>query len=171
VDEAFMDAVPGEPESLAGATVPGLVVVRSLTKTWALAGLRVGYVLGGAELVERLAAAQPLWAVSTPALAALEACSSPRARAEAGAMARAVAADRAYLIGRLDDIGVGTVQDPRGPFVLARTGHDVWAALRERGFAVRRCDTFPGLDRGWLRVAVRGCETTDAFISALGGLL
>ena len=46
VDEAFMDAVPGEPGSLAGrADLPGLVVVRSLTKTWALAGLRVGYLL------------------------------------------------------------------------------------------------------------------------------
>jgi histidinol-phosphate aminotransferase len=40
VDEAFMDAVPGEPETLAGsADVPGLLVVRSLTKTWGLAGL------------------------------------------------------------------------------------------------------------------------------------
>ncbi|WP_106516502.1 Rv2231c family pyridoxal phosphate-dependent protein CobC, partial [Streptomyces himastatinicus] len=46
VDEAFMDAVPGEPASLASRTdVPGLVVLRSLTKTWGLAGLRIGYVL------------------------------------------------------------------------------------------------------------------------------
>ena len=42
VDEAFMDAVPGETQSLADATVPGLVVLRSLTKTWGLAGLRAG---------------------------------------------------------------------------------------------------------------------------------
>lgn len=40
VDEAFLDAVPGEREALAGRTeVPGLVVLRSLTKTWGLAGL------------------------------------------------------------------------------------------------------------------------------------
>ena len=50
VDEAFMDAVPGEREALAGRTdVPGLVVLRSLTKTWGLAGLRIGYVLADPE--------------------------------------------------------------------------------------------------------------------------
>ena len=46
VDEAFMDAVPGEPETLIGAEMTGLVVLRSLTKTWGLAGLRAGYAVG-----------------------------------------------------------------------------------------------------------------------------
>ena len=68
VDEAFADCLPGERESLASrANLEGLVVVRSLTKTWALAGLRVGYVLASADVVALLAAAQPLWPVSTPA--------------------------------------------------------------------------------------------------------
>ncbi|WP_220036150.1 Rv2231c family pyridoxal phosphate-dependent protein CobC, partial [Modestobacter versicolor] len=88
VDEAFADTVPGEPGSLAGRTdLPGLLVVRSLTKTWGLAGLRVGYALGPADLVAALAAQQPHWPVSTPALAALVACSTPAARAEAAAAA------------------------------------------------------------------------------------
>lgn len=66
VDEAFMDAVPGEREALAGRTdVPGLVVLRSLTKTWGLAGLRIGYVLAAPETVALLERAQPLWPVST----------------------------------------------------------------------------------------------------------
>src|SRR5882757_2184145 len=38
VDEAFADAIPGEPESLAGAALPDVLVLRSLTKTWSLAG-------------------------------------------------------------------------------------------------------------------------------------
>ncbi|WP_344368399.1 Rv2231c family pyridoxal phosphate-dependent protein CobC, partial [Streptomyces indiaensis] len=84
VDEAFMDAVPGEREALAGRVdVPGLVVLRSLTKTWGLAGLRIGYVLAAPETIEELERAQPLWPVSTPALAAAEACVGPRALAEA----------------------------------------------------------------------------------------
>jgi histidinol-phosphate aminotransferase len=173
VDEAFMDAVPGERESLAApSTVPGLVVVRSLTKTWALAGLRVGYVLAAPDLVDRLAEAQPLWAVSTPALAALEACSTPGALAEAERMAVGVAADRAYLLDRLHGLGVETVHGPRGPFVLAQVGTpDIRPALLDRGFAVRRGDTFPGLDDGWLRIAVRDRGTTDAFARALAEVL
>lgn len=79
VDEAFMDAVPGEREALAGRMdLPGLVVLRSLTKTWGLAGLRIGYVLAEPEVIAQLAAAQPLWPVSTPALVAAEACVARR---------------------------------------------------------------------------------------------
>ncbi|NEA41060.1 aminotransferase class I/II-fold pyridoxal phosphate-dependent enzyme, partial [Streptomyces sp. SID11385] len=83
VDEAFVDTVPGERESLASRTdVPGLLVLRSLTKTWGLAGLRIGYVLGAPRTLAALAEAQPLWPVSTPALVAAEACSAPAAFAE-----------------------------------------------------------------------------------------
>lgn len=77
VDEAFADCLPGERESVAGhSDLTGLVVIRSLTKTWGLAGLRVGYLLAAPGIVARLAAAQPLWAVSTPALAACVATAS-----------------------------------------------------------------------------------------------
>ncbi|MEO6204832.1 MAG: aminotransferase class I/II-fold pyridoxal phosphate-dependent enzyme, partial [Mycobacteriales bacterium] len=77
VDETFADCVPGEPELLAGrGDLPGLVVVRSLSKTWALAGLRVGYLLAAPELVERLRQAQPASPVSTLALTALDTCSA-----------------------------------------------------------------------------------------------
>ncbi len=44
-------------------------------------------------------------------------------------------------------------------------------ALRERGYAVRRGDTFPGLGPDWLRVAVRDTATTDAFVDALRRVL
>ena len=46
VDEAFADAIPDEPESVAELQLPDLLVLRSLTNTWSLAGLRVGYALG-----------------------------------------------------------------------------------------------------------------------------
>ncbi|WP_406352814.1 Rv2231c family pyridoxal phosphate-dependent protein CobC [Streptomyces hirsutus] len=177
VDEAFLDAVPGEREALAGRTdVPGLVVLRSLTKTWGLAGLRIGYVLAGPETIGLLTRAQPLWPVSTPALAAAEACVGPRALAEADEAARRTATDRSRLLtglGEFADRGVRAVEGAEGPFVLLRLPHA--AAVRERlralGFAVRRGDTFPGLDQRWLRVAVRDRGTTDAFLEALGQAL
>lgn len=177
VDEAFMDAVPGECEALAGRTdVPGLVVLRSLTKTWGLAGLRIGYVLAAPETVAELERAQPLWPVSTPALAAAEACVGPRALAEAADAARRVAVDRAHLVAGLRefaDRGLRVVEPAEGPFVLVRLEHaaTVRRRLRALGYAVRRGDTFPGLGEEWLRVAVRGRVVVDGFLEALGRAL
>ena len=173
VDEAFADTVPGEPASLAHRRdLPGLLVVRSLTKTWGLAGLRVGYALGPAALVARLAAAQPHWPVSTPALAALVACTSPAARAEAAAAAEQLTASRAALLAALPP-GAAVAGEPRSSFVLLRVpgGERVRTALRARGWAVRRGDTFPGLTPDHLRVAVRDPATSRDFAADLADIL
>ena len=173
VDEAFADTVPGEPESLAARRdLPGLVVVRSLTKTWGLAGLRVGYALGHAPLMARLAAQQPHWPVSTPALAALVACTTQSARAEAGDAAHLLDHWREALVERLPS-SVTVEGRPRSSFVLLRVpdGTRVRAELRERGWAVRRGDTFPGLTGDHLRVAVREPAVSRAFAAALTDVL
>lgn len=180
VDEAFSDTTyrPGnacEPESLASRRdLPGLVVVRSLTKTWALAGLRVGYLLGPAALLPRLAAAQPLWPVSTPALAAAIACASPAAVAAEREIAALLAGDRAHFLRRLAHVPKLTVAGaPASAFLSVRLeGADgIRRELRRRGYAVRRGDTFPGLGADWLRVAVRDTATTDAFTDVLSAVL
>ena len=92
VDEAFADSIPGEPESLAGDALPDVLVLRSLTKTWALAGLRVGYALGAPDVLARLTAQRAHWPVGTLQLTAIAACCAPQAVAEA-------AADAAQLVG------------------------------------------------------------------------
>ncbi|SHH09915.1 L-threonine O-3-phosphate decarboxylase [Jatrophihabitans endophyticus] len=173
VDEAFADAVPGEPESLAGESHPGLVVVRSLTKTWGIAGLRAGYVLAGHETVDRLRDVQPAWPVSAPALAAAAACSLPAAVVEAEAWAAALGAVRDDLVTRLGAIpDVRVVPAPAASFVLVETPcDDVRTRLLRRGFAVRRGETFPGLGARWVRIAVRDTATSTALADALRAAL
>lgn len=174
VDEAFIDTVPGERGSVSGgAGVPGLVVVRSLTKTWGLAGLRVGYLLASPSLVGALVAAQPPWAVSTPALAAIEACTAPSAVAEADAAARRLEGERRYLVEELERRGVAVVAPSSTSFVLARTpaGDTVRERLRHNGVAVRRGDTFPGLGCDHLRIAVRDVRRTAVLLAALDDVL
>jgi histidinol-phosphate aminotransferase len=170
VDEAFADCLPGERESVAGhGDLTGLVVIRSLTKTWGLAGLRVGYLLAAPDTVRLLAAAQPLWAVSTPALTACVATASAAALREAGEWAAALAAERAHLLRRLAAVGgLQVVPDAAASFVLLGTRvADVRARLLGHGFAVRRGETFPGLGPDWIRVAVRDEATSDWFTEAL----
>jgi histidinol-phosphate aminotransferase len=169
VDEAFMDAVPSERGSWAGRPQPGVLVIRSLTKTWGLAGLRIGYLLGQPAVLDALRAAQPLWPVSTPALAAAQACSAAAAVHIAEADAVALGADRDYLVAELARIGIGVAGRPQAPFVLAwvDSGERLRLGLRDRGIAVRRGDTFPGLSSDWLRIAVRSRESTDQLICAI----
>ena len=174
VDEAFGDAVPGEPDSLAArADLPGLVVVRSLTKTWALAGLRVGYLLAPPDLVVRLRDAQPLWAVSTPALVALETCLARGPVAAAEKDARQIAAERDALSAALTAVGVEVAPGSQAPYLLCRVPGraDVREALRERGIAVRRGDTFPGLTAEHWRTAVRGPQESALLVDALADVL
>jgi histidinol-phosphate aminotransferase len=171
VDEAFMDAVPGEPESLAAAAaVPGLVVVRSLTKQFGLAGLRAGYLLAAPGVVEALRHGRPLWPVSSLALAATEACMTDTAATHSRRWAEDTTRARerlASLLGALP--GVHVVEPAAASFLLMRVprGEKVRCRLRARGFAVRRCDTFPGLGVDWLRVAVRDEPTGRRFVQAL----
>ena len=68
VDEAFIDLLPAEA-SLAGELPSNAVVLRSFGKTYGLAGLRLGFAIATAPLVERLCEELGPWAVSGPALA------------------------------------------------------------------------------------------------------
>ncbi|WP_192899831.1 cobyrinate a,c-diamide synthase [Janibacter hoylei] len=170
VDEAFVDAVPGERESLLDGDLAGLLVVRSLTKTWAVAGIRAGYVVGDAELVTALAAHQPHWSVGSLALRLMTETATPAALAEAARAADEFTIWRAHLTRGLHALGVPTGGEA-APFVLARVGAGVHGALRDAGWAVRRGDTFPGLDPTWVRIAVRDPHTIDGLLRELGHIL
>lgn len=156
VDEAFADAISGERESLAGHSYPDVVVLRSLTKTWALAGLRVGYALGAPHVLARLASRRGHWPVGTLQLEAIAACCAPEAVALAHAAALDLAALRHALVAALREVGV-TVTEGVAPFVLfAVPDADLMRSrLAAKKIAVRRCDTFVGLGGAHLRAAVR----------------
>ncbi|WGX99055.1 Rv2231c family pyridoxal phosphate-dependent protein CobC [Nocardioides sp. L-11A] len=168
VDEAFMDCVPGEPESLAGVPLDGLLVLRSLTKHWGIPGIRAGYVVGGPAVIADLARAQTPWSVGTTAVAAVVACTSVEAGREARRRAELIRDWREHLEKGLADLGIPHLPSAAS-FVLARVGDGVHARLRASGIAVRRADTFPGLDGSWIRIAVRPPDTTDLLLAGLAG--
>lgn len=174
VDRAAPASVTGptplaEPESLAGLSAPDVLVLRSLTKTWALAGLRCGYALGAPEVLARLSQGRPHWPLGTLQLEAIIATAAPAAVAEARREADRIAVERAAMIERLTALGVDVHTPATGPFLLlaVRDGALVRKQLADRGIAVRRADTFPGLGPDHLRVAVRGPAEVDRLIEGL----
>jgi cobyrinic acid a,c-diamide synthase len=168
VDEAFMDAVPLEPESLTGVRQQGLLVVRSLTKTWSVPGVRAGYIVGDRAVVADLEAQQPPWSVSTTALAVLAVTASAHARDESARRAALIDEWRTRLV---RDLPLPVAGDPRTPFLLVMGPPGLREALRAEGFAVRRGDTFPGLGPEWVRIAVRPPEESGPLIAAIEKVL
>ncbi|MFC6013401.1 pyridoxal phosphate-dependent aminotransferase [Nocardia lasii] len=163
----------GEPESLAALSAPDIVVFRSLTKTWALAGLRCGYALGAPEVLARLAHGRPHWPLGTLQLEAIIATAEPAAVAESRRYAERIATDRAAMIDRLTALGLDVHTPATGPFLLVRVpdGALLRKRLADRGIAVRRADTFPGLGPDHLRLAVRGRAEVDRLIDAMSAAL
>ncbi|WP_245677921.1 Rv2231c family pyridoxal phosphate-dependent protein CobC [Nocardia acidivorans] len=169
VDEAFADAVVGETESLAGKALPDVLVLRSLTKTWALAGLRCGYFLGDPKILARLNHGRAHWALGTLQLEAIAATCSAAAVAESQRMAESIAAHREAMIPRLRALGIAVHEPARGPFLLIRVpdAELLRKKLADKGIAVRRGDTFPGLETGFLRLAVRPAAAVDRLVAAI----
>jgi histidinol-phosphate/aromatic aminotransferase/cobyric acid decarboxylase-like protein len=94
------------------------------------------------------------------------ASSSEAAAADAQERAERIAVWRGHLTDVLDERGIEHFPSA-SPFVLARPGVGVRDQLRAAGVVVRRCDTFPGLDDSWIRIAVRPPEEIARLATAL----
>jgi histidinol-phosphate/aromatic aminotransferase/cobyric acid decarboxylase-like protein/adenosyl cobinamide kinase/adenosyl cobinamide phosphate guanylyltransferase len=166
LDEAFAEFLD-DADGLAGRRdLPGLLCVRSLTKLWGLAGLRVAYVVGPADLVARLDSHRQPWSGNRLALVALEALVA--AETERRGRAADVARERADLVGALRDLPGLTVWDSTANFVLVQgPGFSLRDRLLTYGLAARRADTFPGLDDRSVRIAVRDRATNQRVVAAL----
>ncbi|MDO4631794.1 MAG: Rv2231c family pyridoxal phosphate-dependent protein CobC [Corynebacterium sp.] len=175
VDEAFMDIV-GEEHSIIPhvPTNPQIIVLRSLTKTWALAGLRVGYMVADPDTVlTPLRQRRAHWPVGTLQIAAAEAVFNRGVR-ELPARRQEMQAQRAAMLAALGDINWLPVSESHAPFVLVRPGErtpaqakELYEALLAQGIALRRCDTFPGLGWNYFRLAVRKTPQVESLITEL----
>jgi len=169
VDEAFADFLPAAAGVYA-ERLPGVVCVRSLTKLWGLAGLRVGYVLAEPSVVARLAEARQPWPVNALAVhAAARLCPAEEERRD---RAGAVAAGRRELLDELDPMPLEVWPSPANYVLLRAVGVDLRTRLLGHGIAVRRGETFPGLDSSYVRVAVPPDDDARvALVGALGDVL
>jgi L-threonine-O-3-phosphate decarboxylase len=162
IDEAYRE-LGGVPDSR-WFEREGVVVLRSLTKLYAIPGLRVGYALGSPDLIGAMREQQPPWSVSAPAIAA-----ALRALRERAFVRRSVARiieARARLTDGLRRAGFAVLGSDAN-FVLVEVG-DAGSArkrLLERGIAVRDCSSF-GLP-SHVRIAVPRLEDVDRVISAM----
>ena len=169
VDECFLPLAAGGP-GLAPwlANHPHLVLLRAFTKSYAMAGLRLGYCLTANQgLREQLGRFAQPWSVSTPAqaagVAALTCC--PHWPAEGR---RLVENSRPGLAAGLTAAGC-TVIPGQANYLLFRLPGvaDLKERLLERGVLIRSCANYHGLGPDWYRVCVRGEEENRRLLAAL----
>ena len=171
VDEAFMDLVPGESASLVRDAPHDVIVVRSMTKSLALPGLRAGYAVAPVPLADRLRAVRPPWSCNALALAAMLAMAR-RPEALAAAALRAQE-ERGDLEQRLAGIPGLRTWPAAANFVLVRVhdGAAVTARLRAEAIAVRPAGSFPGLTADDLRITARDPRDNERLAGALAAAL
>jgi histidinol-phosphate aminotransferase len=170
VDEAYGQFSSWSALEMAGDGA-ALAVVRTFSKTWAMAGLRLGYLVGPAEVVsvlERVALPYHLDALKQVAgRLALRYVPDMEQRVAA------IVAERARLVAELSTMPV-EVWPSQANFVLfrpvERKGEAVWEALVERSVLVRDTSSWPGLE-GCLRVTVGLPEENTRFLTALSEVL
>jgi histidinol-phosphate aminotransferase len=167
VDEAYLPFVDA-PDSLLDLLPAGnLFLLRSLTKDYALAGLRLGYGVAIPALAGAVRLAQPPWSAGAPAQAAGLAALEDQAHLDRAR--REIRLARALLVAGLEGLGY-RITPPAANFVLVEVGDapTFRAALMGRGCVVRDCTSF-GLP-GHVRIGVRTrpeCERLLAAVRAL----
>ncbi len=170
LDEAFADFCPGVSLLGEAGRDPHLVVLRSLTKIYAIPGLRLGYLGAHPTLVARLEALQVPWSVNALAQAAGAYCLGVEGW---GARSRAfVARARERLAEALGALPGLEPLASAANYLLVRVGPPgataAYEACARRGVLVRHCGSF-GLGERYLRVAVRTDGENDRLVAALAG--
>jgi len=163
VDEAYLTFTASAPSALP-LRPPNMLVLRSLTKAYALAGLRLGYAIGSPDILEALRRAQPPWSVNALAQAAGIAALQDTAHLT-HCLTRIAQAKRDFVA---DLCALGLTPVPSTThFFLARVGNGASCrqALLQRGLLVRDCASF-GLSE-YIRVATRRPEENARLLTAL----
>lgn len=168
VDEAFMDFVRPEQSLLPDLPAnPSLLVLRSLTKFFAMPGLRLGYLAAAPEIISGLLAALPPWRVNLPAQVAGIASLQDREYIEK--TFELMNSQRSFLTAGLAAIPGLKPFPPAANFILVGCSESGYTAaqiqnfLGPRGILIRQCDNFTGLDGNYFRTAVR-CQEENSML-------
>ncbi|MEA1959426.1 MAG: histidinol-phosphate transaminase [Chloroflexota bacterium] len=152
LDEAYVPFVERPWDSTPLLDAGNVIVLHSMTKDHALAGLRLGYALAPTAIIERIKVLQPFWSVNAVAQAAGMAALDDDDHVRKGR--EEIAAAKAYLETEIDRLDLKAI--PSGAnFILVRVGDaaSIRTQLLKHGLVVRDCASF-GLPE-YIRISIR----------------
>jgi len=160
LDESFVEFADKAKKltlSTAAKNCRNLIVLRSLTKTFGLPGLRVGYAIGHEETIQLLDKFKITWSVNT--LAQVAAIAALQDTSYIHATYRLISRERRFLEESLRELNL-EITPPKANFLLARlrtsiSSTELKRRLLKRGIIIRDCSRFKGLSSRFIRLAVR----------------
>lgn len=175
VDECFLGFLPDEDQrTMRRFLVPSasyqqfqrLLVLDAFTKRFAMPGIRLGYLMAAnPEILEMIHAQQAEWSVSLPAqIAGLAALETGKEYIETARTL--VASERAKMAAALEKFGC-RVFPGEANYIFFSCEKELYEPLLQRGILIRRCDNYPGLEKGDYRAAVLRPEENQVLLGAL----
>ncbi|MBQ9891113.1 MAG: pyridoxal phosphate-dependent class II aminotransferase [Firmicutes bacterium] len=175
VDECFLEFTGATSALALLDRFSNVLVLNAFTKTYALAGLRLGFMFAAdTGLLDRIYSFGTPWSVSAPAQASGAACCEETAFLSKSR--RYITEERKRLVSAFESYGLKVfpseanfllVKAAEGPAGKKADTKNLRQALSERGIRVRDCRSFTGLSDSYIRVGVRTTEENSALISAL----
>lgn len=174
LDEAFLDFLPDE-EGISyirhAAESPRIQVVRSMTKFYAIPGIRLGFLVAHPDVIRRLREAQTPWSVNFFAQLIGESVLDERAYAE---RTRAwLQEERPWLTSELNRLGLTVFPSDVNFLLVSLPGESGWDAPRlqramaGKGVLIRDASLFEGLDASCFRLAIRLRQDNERLLLAL----
>lgn len=170
VDEAFYDFLEDyEPISLLIRDYSNLIILRSMTKMFAIPGLRLGYTLAAPDTIEKLSVYQSHWSVNAIAMLAGEVCLKEKSYVHE--TIRYISKEREKLFSFFvkedflfspSHVNFYLLQDPR-----QKEQFSFFTFLLQKGIVPRHTFNFPGLDGNWLRFAIKGEKDNERLMEVL----
>lgn len=166
VDESFLPfADPSDHRSVVRLNYSHVIMLRSLTKIYAMPGLRLGFLAGPEKMAEGIRLLLQPWNISIPAQAA------GKAALEDGEFLEKtyhyIKKERDFLLAELQNLPVKAIAESKANFLLLEAKEDFADQLVSQGILVRRCEDIRGLTKRHFRIAVRTHEENLRLIDAI----
>ena len=174
VDESFIDFVKDAEQCTCRKLCfeyKNLFILHSLTKFFAIPGLRLGFGIFQPWLVEKMQMATDCWNVNSLAQAAGVAALFDKEYIKASK--KSIIDLRQQLIGLLINVGDIRIFPSVANFLLLDisamgvTSAEFKQLMSDKGVLIRDCSNYPGLDTRYIRIAVRSSEENKKFVEIL----
>jgi len=173
VDESFLDFCLQDAGSVAAQSAHDdkLYVIKSLSKFYGCAGIRVGFIVAAAQAIKELKKLEPAWKLSSLDMAYMEEALSNSAFIEQTRQQTTCLRKMLFQVlqasGLFDKIYPGQANFLLARLADGRDGYQLQAQLASSRILIRVCDNFEGLDKSHVRFAVKDEQAINRLASSL----